>query len=45
MGAGRLPFPSRLRWDELTARIRALLRRASGEKALFFKVGDLALNA
>lgn len=30
--------------DELIARLRALLRRASGEKLSFYKVGDLAMN-
>jgi len=30
--------------DELIARLRALLRRASGEQLSFYKVGDLALN-
>lgn len=30
--------------DELLARLRALLRRTSGEKLSFYKVGDLTLN-
>ena len=30
--------------DELVARLRALLRRASGEKLSFYKVDDLSLN-
>lgn len=30
--------------DELIARVRALLRRASGEKLSFYKVGDLTMN-
>ena len=30
--------------DELVARLRALLRRATGEKLSFYKVGDLSLN-
>jgi DNA-binding response OmpR family regulator len=30
--------------DELVARVNALLRRASGEKLSFYKVGDLAMN-
>jgi DNA-binding response OmpR family regulator len=30
--------------DEVVARLRALLRRATGEKLAFYKVGDLTLN-
>ncbi|MGB8170344.1 MAG: response regulator transcription factor [Chthoniobacteraceae bacterium] len=30
--------------DELLARLRALLRRASGEKLSFYKIGDLTTN-
>jgi DNA-binding response OmpR family regulator len=37
-----LPKPFAL--DELVARVQALLRRATGEKLSFYKVGDLALN-
>jgi DNA-binding response OmpR family regulator len=37
-------LPKPFAMDELIARLRALLRRASGEKLSFYKVGDLALN-
>jgi DNA-binding response OmpR family regulator len=30
--------------DELVARVNALIRRASGEKLSFYKVGDLSMN-
>ena len=30
--------------DELIARLRALLRRATGEKLSFYKIGDLTMN-
>lgn len=37
-----LPKPFAL--EELVARVQALIRRATGEKLSFYKVGDLALN-
>jgi DNA-binding response OmpR family regulator len=30
--------------DEVTARVRALLRRATGEKLSLYKLGDLTMN-
>jgi len=37
-------LPKPFAMDELIARLRALLRRSSGEQLSFYKVGDLALN-
>jgi DNA-binding response OmpR family regulator len=37
-------LPKPFAMDELTARLRALLRRATGEQLSFYKVGNLALN-
>ncbi len=37
-------LPKPFAMDELVARLRALLRRASGEQLSFYKVGDLAMN-
>jgi DNA-binding response OmpR family regulator len=37
-------LPKPFAMDELVARVNALLRRASGEKLSFYKVGDLSMN-
>ena len=37
-------LPKPFSMDELIARLRALLRRVTGEKLSFYKVGDLTLN-